>query len=173
MPTRNITRKQRKGPSESATSVPEGTILRGNDKQRWVVKKTSAGIRRWVPMASAQLFGFAPLTVDYMAKHIGKTIVFYEREYSDTWPKSTSKMLKNLFIPTGDAIVGHTKRLSGWLKTKRPPIQDDTIFTVEGDLNMYPTQDPKSFEMLGVQVDSVNKTLASNNITNSEAFVKV
>jgi hypothetical protein len=34
------TRKARKGPTESASDFPEGTIKRGNDKQNWVVMKS-------------------------------------------------------------------------------------------------------------------------------------
>jgi len=113
------TRKVRKGPSESASDFPEGTIRIGNDKQSWVIKKVSGGSQRWVPYTTTELFGYKPLTVDYLAKHIGKTITIYEREYKDTWPKSFSKESTayiHKFTPTGNALEGK-KVLSGWLKT--------------------------------------------------------
>ena len=51
---RNITRKNknkgRKGPSESATDFPVGTIKLGNNKKKWIVKKVLGGSQRWVPL---------------------------------------------------------------------------------------------------------------------------
>lgn len=40
---------ERKSPTASATTFPEGTIQWGNNKKRWVVKKNIKGIQRWVP----------------------------------------------------------------------------------------------------------------------------
>lgn len=39
----------RRGPTSSATNYPVGTKKRGNDGRMWTVKKTSKGIKRWVP----------------------------------------------------------------------------------------------------------------------------
>ena len=104
----NKTRKNkggsRKSPSESATDFPEGTIKVGNNKQKWVVKKVSGGSQRWIPYESVELFGYKALTVDYLAKHIGKPVKIYEREYSDLWPtKSNSKLYASTFTPNGNA----------------------------------------------------------------------
>ena len=96
-----------KGPSESASEFPEGTIMLGNDKQDWVVKKISGEQQRWVPYNSTTLFGYKSLTVDYLAKHIGSTITVYEREYKDMWPKTFSKESTayiHKFTPTGNAF---------------------------------------------------------------------
>ena len=41
------TKKQRKGPIESATLFSVGTIKKGNDGNKWVIIETSAGIHRW------------------------------------------------------------------------------------------------------------------------------
>ena len=156
------TRKVRKGPSESASDFPEGTIKRGNDKRSWVIKKVSAGSQRWVPYNTTELFGYKPLTVDYLAKHIGKTITVYERQYNDTWPKNFSKASNpyiHKFTPTGNAILGK-KVLTGWLKTQSPKIKNNSMFFIEG------------VDVLPLQVDSKNKTTVSNNIMNTEAFVK-
>ena len=156
------TRKVRKGPSESASYFPEGTIRLGNDKQNWVVKKVSGGVKRWVPYNTTELFGYKPLTVDYLAKHIGKTITVYEREYKDTWPKNFSKTSNpyiHKFTPTGNALLGK-KVLTDWLKTQSPKIKNNSMFFIEGK------------EDLPLQVDSKNKTTVSNNIMNTEAFVK-
>ena len=157
--TRKIS-KTRKGPTESASEFPEGTIKIGNDKESWVIKKVSGGSQRWVPYSSTELFGYKPLTVDYLAKHIGKSITVYERGYDDTWPKNFSKRTSYKFTPTGNALLGK-KVLEGWLKTQSPQIKNDTMFFIEG------------VDVLPLQVDSKNKTLVSSNLLNMEAFVKV
>lgn len=157
------TRKARKGPTESASDFPEGTIKIGNDGQDWVVKKVSGGSQRWVPYSTTELFGYKRLTVDYLAKHIGKPITVYEREYKDTWPKTFSKESTayiHKFTPTGNALLGK-KVLTGWLKTQSPQIKNNTMFFIEG------------VDVLPLQVDSKNKTLVSSNLMNMEAFVKV
>jgi hypothetical protein len=156
------TRKVRKGPSESASDFPEGTIKQGNDKESWVIKKVSNGSQRWMPYNSTELFGYKPLTVDYLAKHIGRTITVYERGYEDTWPKNFPKGTSSIhkFTPTGNALLGK-KVLEGWLKTQSPQIKNNTMFFIEGT------------DVLPLQVDSKNKTLVSSNLINSEAFVKV
>jgi len=154
--------KTRKGPSESASEFPEGTIKQGNDKQSWVIKKVSGGSQRWVPYSTTELFGYRPLTVDYLAKHIGKSITVYERGYDDTWPKNFSKRTSHIhkFTPTGNALLGK-KVLEGWLKTQSPQIKNNTMFFIEGE------------ESLPLQIDSKNKTLVSSNLMNTEAYVKV
>lgn len=38
----------RKSPEESATIFPVGKIKTGNDGNRWVVKKASNGVKRWI-----------------------------------------------------------------------------------------------------------------------------
>lgn len=158
--------KVRKGPSDSASDFPEGTIRKGNDGQNWVVKKISTGSQRWVPYNSCELFGYKALTVDYLAKHINKKITVYEREYQDMWPKSFSKESTgstayiHKFTPTGNALLGK-KILIDWLKTQSPKIKNNTMFFIEGD------------KSLPLQVDSKNKTNVSNNVMNTEAFVKV
>jgi hypothetical protein len=151
----NKTRKNkgggRKSPSESATDFPEGTIKLGNNKQKWVVKKVSGGSQRWIPYESVELFGYKALTVDYLAKHIGKPVKFYEREYSDMWPpKSNSKLYPSTITPNGNAgPITNKKRIEGWLKTQKPSIKDRTMFSIDGDGDLTES----------LQVDSINKTL--------------
>ena len=41
-------KKNRQGPSESATLFDEGTIKKGNDGNNWIITVTNAGIRRWL-----------------------------------------------------------------------------------------------------------------------------
>ena len=165
----NKTRKNkggsRKSPSESATDFPEGTIKVGNNKQKWVVKKVSGGSQRWIPYESVELFGYKALTVDYLAKHIGKPVKIYEREYSDLWPtKSNSKLYASTFTPHGNAgPLTNKKRIEGWLKTQKPSIKDRTVFTIDGSEDGLDS----------LQVDSINKTTVSSNMMNQEAFVKV
>ena len=165
----NKTRKNkggsRKSPSESATDFPEGTIKVGNNKQKWVVKKVSGGSQRWIPYESVELFGYKALTVDYLAKHIGKPVKIYEREYSDLLPtKSNSKLYASTFTPNGNAgPLTNKKRIEGWLKTQKPSIKDRTVFTIDGSEDGLDS----------LQVDSINKTTVSSNMMNQEAFVKV
>ena len=165
----NKTRKNkggsRKSPSESATDFPEGTIKIGNNKEKWVVKKVSGGSQRWIPYESVELFGYKALTVDYLAKHIGKPVKIYEREYSDLWPtKSNSKLFASTFTPNGNAgPLTNKKRIEGWLKTQKPSIKDRTVFTIDGSGDGLDS----------LQVDSINKTIVSSNMMNQEAFVKV
>lgn len=154
--------RKRKGPSMSATSVIEGTIARGNDGDLWAKKGG-----RWIPYASTALNGLSPLTVDYLAKHIGKTITIYERGYESTWPTSVRNMSTLKFRPNGDAI-NEKKIIKGWLKVRRPAIKKGSMFSVDGDLT-FPGSAPQH---LGLQVDSVNKRLVSSNIINMEAFVQ-
>lgn len=48
----------RPSPTESATTFPVGTVRKGNDGAKWIVRATSSGVRRWqrmpmpVPMPS-------------------------------------------------------------------------------------------------------------------------
>jgi hypothetical protein len=44
------TRKMRKGPSESATIFPIGTIKKGNDGNKWKIIETGTGVHRWSKM---------------------------------------------------------------------------------------------------------------------------
>ena len=39
---------KRKSPEESATLFPVGKVKTGNDGNRWVVKKASNGVKRWI-----------------------------------------------------------------------------------------------------------------------------
>ena len=158
------TAKRRKSPTESATTFPEGTIKQGNDKKMWVVKG-----RRWMPYQFTELFGYKPLTVDYLEKHIGKPIVIYERDYESMWPTRATKMNVATFTASGDAGVLGRKLTVNWLKTRTPSIKDHTVFTVDGPLQ-YKGSDTV---LVGLQVDSVNKTFVSSNILNTETFIKV
>jgi len=161
--------KSRKSPTASATDFPEGTIQEGNDKHSWVVKKIGSS-QRWVPSETAELFGYKRLTVDDLAKHIGKPLTIYEREYCDVWPpKGLCKLQSAVFTSTGDAgPVGREKRDVGWLKTRSPPIKPRTMYTVDGTL-MY----KGGPQVDGLQVDSVGQKLVSSRLMNTEAFIKV
>lgn len=164
--------KTRKGPIESATSFPEGTI-----KGAWVVKCASNGVPRWVPDVSVELNGFRRLTVDYSAKHIGKPITLYVREYNEMWPtanawtkSSEATYYKANFTPNGDAINRKT-RIDGWLKSRKPVIKKGAHFYVDGPVSICTNKydDPLPD---GIQVDSNGKKLMSLNFMNQEVFVK-
>jgi len=176
--TRKVPR-HRKGPSESATAFPEGTIKLGNDNHNWLVKKDINGIPRWVHANSATLNGFTRFTVDYAAKHIGKDIILYCSEYKDTWPqkgdwikKPDSTYSKMKFIPTGDAIREKT-RIKGWLRTQKPSIKRGTHFYLDGMMHMCQTSKCDDYLADSIQVDSVDGQQLSPNLMNTVAYVKV
>jgi hypothetical protein len=168
------TLKVRKAPEESATSLPEGSI-----KGNWVIKKASNGVPRWMLNTSVELNGFRMLTVDHVAKNIGKEITLYVREYGEMWPKTNawtnptdSTYITAKFVPTGDAVSGKTK-LSGWLKSRKPEIKKGVVFSVDGPVSICykgKCDDPATID--GVQVDSNGKKLMSLNFMNQEVFVK-
>ena len=160
--TKKMNSANRPSPSESAGSLSEGVIKRGNNGQHWVIKKASNGIQRWVPLASgAVIGGIMPLTVDYMAKHIGKQIIIYETEYEGRYPTRAEFRESLRFTPSGDAKVGN-KLLARWLRKQKPEIPNRVVFSVMG-----------TREELPFQVDSINKKLASSNIMNMLAWVRV
>jgi len=162
------TRKVRKAPVESATSLPEGTI-----KGKWVIKKVTGGSQRWMPTSSVELNGFRLFTTDYAAKHVGKPIILYCREYKEAWPSKTawskpqdSTYTMLTFIPNGDAIKGKT-RIPGWLKTKSPAIKKGDRFAIDG-----PLYEGKDLLANGVQVDSSDGKGLSTDLMGTEVFVK-
>ena len=112
-------KSSRPSPSESAGSLSEGIIKRGNNGQYWVIKKASNDIQRWVPLANGpDIGGIMPLTVDYLAKHIGKPIVIYETEYAGRYPTRAEFRESWRFTPSGDAKIGN-KLLAGWLRKQK------------------------------------------------------
>jgi len=170
----NKTKKAiRPSPSESATSSPEGSIRRGGNGARWIVKNASNGTPRWVPLESCELNGWRLLTVDYLAKNIGKTVEIYERGYMDTWPAKNEKMSEQLrFIPNGHLQINRkTKLVENWLKTRKPPVQKGQMLLLMGLGNWYGTA--KEMEEFSMQVDSGNGQIVSSNMMNMEAYVKV
>jgi len=159
---------QRKAPSESATSAPEGTMKAG-----YVIKKASNGVPRWMPQTSVELNGFRLFTTDIAVKYIGKPIILYTREYNDVWPTKTSLSsdsthVKFKFIPNGDAIKGKT-RIEGWLKTQKPEVKKGDRFTVDGLLY----ESNKLFAEGGLQLDSSGGKLLSTDLLGTEVFVKL
>jgi len=167
----NKTRKHsRKGPSESATKFPEGTIEYGNDDNRWVVVKNVKNIPRWVPLASTSLFGYTPLTAKLLAANIGQPVTVYEREIRYTWPTKRSDFdVKYTFIASGDAEVykgKDSKLISNWLRTRKPAVKKNEVFIIKGDL----TSNDITAE---IKVSPLPAELVSTNLMNTDAFVKV
>jgi hypothetical protein len=168
MPGSRQTRKLRPSPSESATSLPEGTIRRGGNKRRWVIKKMNNGVHRWIPAESAELNGIKLLTVNSMENKIGKEIRIYLREYSDAWPSHSEFEPEFTFIPDGHARINNNKRLlENWLHTRNPPVKKGQYFYITG-IGTYDGSD-KEFDTL--QVESKNGEIVSPNLINTEAFV--
>jgi len=113
------------------------------------------------------------LTVDYVAKNIGKTVEIFEREYMDTWPGKNEKMGERLrFIPNGHLQINRKKKLvENWLKTRKPSVQKGQMLLLMGLGDWYGNS--KEMTEFSMQVDSGNGKLVSSNIMNTEAFVKV
>lgn len=166
--TRSKRGQTRKSPSESATLFPVGEIKKGIDKMMWVVTATSIGVKRWTPYESTILNGFRPLTVEYIKKHAGDKILFYEREYSTAWPKRSTTN-NSSFIPTGNTLVRKSVKINGLKTLSKTTIPDNTLVGIEGFLTLGKINMGVSF----LQVDSKNKFAVSSNVMNVEAFVKV
>lgn len=45
---RRKSKSKRKSPSKSATLFSVGKVLKGNDGNKWIIKKNKNGIKRWV-----------------------------------------------------------------------------------------------------------------------------
>lgn len=171
-PTQTRKIKDRKSPSASATLHPEGTIEFGKDKNRWVVKQTETGVRRWVPIHSATLFGYTPLTAKILEKNINKAVVVYERQLGNTWPKSKRDFdVKYTFTASGDAELiknqgKDVKVFPNWLKTRTPKVRPRDLFIIKG---LMKSKDLES----SIQVAPTATELVSSNLMNTEAFVRV
>jgi hypothetical protein len=161
----NKTKKAvRPSPSESATSLPHGSIRRGGDGGSWVITHTSKGIPRWTPITSAEINGIRLLTVNHLAKNIGKPVVYYSRMYEDKFPTPAdlSKMEHATFIPNGNAQVDRKKTIEGWLRTQKPAVRPGQFFSLLGDGDYG-----------AMQIDSEHPNQVSDNVMNTEAFIKV
>ncbi len=154
----------RKSPDISATECIVGTIMVGNDKNKWVVDKTSNGTHRWVPILNAEINNMKYLTIDYLKKNINKKIKLYNREYRKNWPKksdwtkepNTHYIIE--FIPTGNAIIGK-KILENWLKQDK--LINNKLLLIEGAIDG---------KLSSLQVDTKNKKMVSYNLMNTETF---
>jgi len=149
---------------------------------------------KWVATSSdkAVLNGFRKFTVDYAAKHIGKPLILYTREYGSKWParNAWTKAAGNAdntysrmkFIPNGDAgIFPSKKKFVNWLTTRSPSIKEGTHFYVDGETFICNNKaqrtspydcDPDEFLADGLQVDTKDKQTLSTNLMNTEVFVK-
>jgi hypothetical protein len=168
------TRKATKGrpsPIESATAFPEGTIRVGGNKDRWVVTKTVAGVKRWTPYENASVGDYKPLTVDVLCKAIGKPIKVYERSlrfYEDNWPTGPRDFdVRYEITPTGDLTFGGKLRLN-WIDTQKPRLPS----------SVYNNEVMGTYSSFGnykgpIHVDPITKCLVSSNVDNTEAFVKI
>jgi hypothetical protein len=161
----------RQSPSDSATIHQIGSIMKGNDGQRWVVDRTSNGVHRWTSNLSCKLNGMMILTVDYLNKNINKPIKLYLREYSDLWPKKNEWSKPSpthssiIFTPTGNAIIGK-KIIPDWLKNQ-------TSFKKGLNVEGYLSFDGKTEVLSSLQFDSKNKKIVSINLMNTEIFVSI
>jgi hypothetical protein len=168
--TRKI-KRERKSPDKSATLCEEGTIEWGNNKERWVVKQSDTGTKRWIPYHSANLFGYAPLTAKVLEKHINTPIIIYERQSSYLWPKSSKDFdVKYSFTASGDAeLYGKDKTskiFTNWLKRKVPAVKQNDVFIVKGTLR---SKDINST----LQVAPLPTELISTQLMNTDAFIRV
>ncbi len=151
---KNVTRKS---PSESASSLPLGTIAKGNDGLYWVGDKTEKGVQRWVHKNSSKLNGIELLSEEYLKKNIGKIVKLYCREYKLEWPakKDLKKASVVTFIPTGNT------------KTRK----EGKLIDIEGHINFKGTKDKADFTLSSLQMSTKNKNV-STNLMNTEVFIE-
>jgi hypothetical protein len=163
--TKKTKKNVRPSPSESATTLPVGTILQGGDGGRWVITHTSKGVPRWTPITSAEINGVRLLTVNHLAKNIDKPVVYYSRMYEETFPTlaDLSKMERRTFTPNGHAQVDKKKTLlEGWLRTQTPTVKPGQFFLLLGDGDFG-----------SMQIDSKHPNEVSDHVFKYEAFIKV
>lgn len=126
---------------------------------------------------------FTPLTIDYIAKHVGEPIIIYKGQ-PDEWNNPESNELsQSTVIFLGDAITySNTKSrikrkiknyYPNWFKTKKPMPKDGEWFY----LNTAWTTDntnppPKTFIYYEFQVDSKNKSYVSPNLIDMHCYIK-
>jgi hypothetical protein len=167
-------------PCVNARLYNQGTILRGQDNNKWVAKFNSDNnIMEWHEFAKIELDGYRALTVEYIRQNIGKEICIYERESKyGKWPNAVDSYLyKLVWTPNGDAmsmVDGIIMR--NWLITQNPPILDDTIFLLFGFGNghCYSSNSDCNSEMfeMALQVNSKDKKSISSSIDRLDAFVR-
>jgi hypothetical protein len=167
------TRKNKsKSPKAAATAYPEGSIEFGSDGDRWVVKETENGLKRWVPFYSTTLFGYKPLTAKILAAHINKPLKVYERQMRDVWPKSPTDFdVRYTFTASGDGELLKKRKTHSmyphWLSKHNYVIKKNDLFLLNGVM--------KSKELVDTirpQVAPLPGELSSTNLMNTEAFVK-
>jgi hypothetical protein len=158
---------KRKSPSQSASSLPIGSIEFGNDKNKWVVKNTINDIHRWVPYHSCALFGYTPLTVNILKKNIDIPIIVYEKQFNYSYPKKSKDFdVKYKFIASGDVFL-NGKLYKNWLITKKPQINKNDMLIIDGELS--------SNDYSGTihAAPIVYGELVSSNLMNTAAFIKI
>jgi hypothetical protein len=176
MPTRsrgNANNKKTKksirpSPSESATSLPEGSIRKGGSGNRYVVVIAKNGVPRWSPIESVEIKGIRLLTVNHLAKNIGNPVVYYSRMYEDKFPTvgDLTKMEKFEFTFNGNIQVnGQKMTLREWFNNEKLASKKGNNISIlgEGGAGGYGA----------MQVDSKHPQHVSDNVMNMEAFVKV
>ena len=156
----------RPSPSESATSLPEGSIRIGNNKEMWVVVNNAKGVSRWTPIENVKLNGWQLLTLDYLSKNIGKPIVIYERTIEQDWPGTHDKMLEKYeFITDGHLQIGK-KIINNWL-------QQNSRKMDKNKMNILLHRNPKQFHLgLGLETDNMWSNQLATNPYKHQAFVK-
>jgi hypothetical protein len=156
----------RKSPLDSATNYSVGTIMIGNDKKYWVVMKTITGVHKWIPKMKANINNLSILNLDYLSKHINKTIKIYSREYTLKWPKKNDKNIYIItFKPTGNLLLGKKQIING---LKNYAQYKNKKLLVEGYINFYPKTD-KEIILSSLQIDYKTDAI-STNLMNTELF---
>ncbi|QTF49533.1 hypothetical protein qu_642 [Acanthamoeba polyphaga mimivirus] len=117
-----MSKNNRKSPSESATLFKVGTIATGHDKNKWIVKETSNGVKRWtkfIPNSNIKIrnnelisfnFNFIEKLFPKQTKHIGDIFINSNKIGVGEllfWPMNTQKGLYNIFNLKGCLIAVH------------------------------------------------------------------
>ena len=101
------TEKIRKGPTESATQFPIGTIKKGNDGNRWKIIVTDSGVHRW---SKIQPPAYHNVTIKNKTKQkdgivsLGRLKQIGNKNTVSTAGKSKAQIAKLLFNIRGNAL---------------------------------------------------------------------
>lgn len=126
---------------------------------------------------------FTPLTINYIAKHIGEPITIYQGQPDEWNNPESNELYPSIVIFLGDALTysNNNSRIKrkikkfypNWFKTQKPLPKDRELFF----LNTAWTTDntnppPTTFIYYEFQVDSKNKSRVSSNLMDMQCYIK-
>jgi hypothetical protein len=183
----------RKSPAISASTLKEGTIKKGLDGKKWIIKKSENGVKRWIPAFHSvktaianeiktdaffiQSFPAKAVFKHYKPLHIGKLnitstkIGLGEIMYNEA---SSKKGMWNIYYCQGSLIAIHESTKLTDMKFVK------TKYMANCDLGMFAFMDIKSTKKLSEEnQDDTDSRLAKKylkkniHLMNSENIIKI